>query len=98
LIALSQGSLLISMVWAAALAYMFDRKFLAAAAWMGAAAVLSFFGLIHAFVITTSGVESDPGFGKASAFSLSYAGGAAFLLLCRWYAVRRQPGFEAGNN
>ena len=34
MIALSQGSLLVSMLWAAALAWMFDRRFLHAALWL----------------------------------------------------------------
>jgi adenine/guanine/hypoxanthine permease len=88
LIALSQGSLLISMVWAASLAYLFDRRFLAAAAWLAAAAVLSAFGLIHSFAITVEGVESNIGIWKSPAFTFSYAAGAAFLLLCHWYAKR----------
>ena len=96
--ALAQGSLLISMVWAAALAYMFDRRFLAAAAWMGAAAGMSFFGLIHAFRITPEGVEGDIGWAKAPAFALSYSGGAVFLLLCDWYADHNQARPVAGTN
>jgi AGZA family xanthine/uracil permease-like MFS transporter len=91
LIALSQGSLLISMVWAAALAYLFDRRFLGAAAWMGAAAAMSFFGLIHAYTITPEGVEGNIGWAKVPAFTLSYAAGAGFLLLCHGYAGRVQP-------
>lgn len=88
LIALSQGSLLISMVWAASLVHLFDRRFLAAAAWMAAAAVLSAIGLIHAFSITSDGVQSNIGLGRSPAFTFSYAAGAAFLLLCHWYAKR----------
>jgi AGZA family xanthine/uracil permease-like MFS transporter len=91
LIALSQGSLLISMVWAASLAYMFDRRFLAASAWMAAAAVLSAFGLIHAFTITPEGVESAIGLWKAPAFALSYAAGAGFLVVCHWYSAACGP-------
>ena len=84
LIALSQGSLLISMVWAAAIAHLFDRRFLAASAWLAAAAVMSFFGLIHAFAITPDGVASNIGLWRIPAFTLAYAAGAAFLILCHW--------------
>jgi AGZA family xanthine/uracil permease-like MFS transporter len=56
---------------------------------MGAAAAMSFFGLIHAYTITANGAEGDPGWSKMPAFTLSYAGGALFLLLCHWYASRR---------
>jgi AGZA family xanthine/uracil permease-like MFS transporter len=88
LIALSQGSLLISMVWAAALAYLFDRRFLAAAGWLSAAAVLSSLGLIHAFEITPNGIEGDMGLGRAPAFALSYLAGACFLVALDRYAKR----------
>jgi AGZA family xanthine/uracil permease-like MFS transporter len=87
LIALSQGALLVSMVWAAALAFMLDRRFLQAAAWLGAAAVLSFFGLIHAFRITSQGVENVIGFMAAPAFTVSYLAGAVFLVAFYFYAA-----------
>jgi AGZA family xanthine/uracil permease-like MFS transporter len=67
---------------------MFDRRFLAAAAWMAAGSVLSFFGLMHSFTIGAGGVSSDMGFAKVMAVSASYAAGAGFLLLCHWYAKR----------
>src|ERR1700690_3603135 len=61
LIALSQGALLVSMVWAAAIAYMLDRRFLHAAGWLLAGAVLSFFGLIHAYDLGPEGVVNKLG-------------------------------------
>jgi AGZA family xanthine/uracil permease-like MFS transporter len=90
LISLAQGSLLISMVWAAALSFMFDRRFLAAAGWMAGGAILSLFGLIHSFTIALDGVKSAIAFGKVPAVSASYAAGAGFLLLCHWYAKRTE--------
>lgn len=90
LISLAQGSLLISMVWAASLAYMFDRRFLAAAGWMAAGSVLSFFGLMHSSTIGAGGVSSDSGFGKVLSVGVSYLAGASFLLMCHWYAKRRK--------
>ncbi len=92
LIALSQGSLLTSMLWAAALVYMIERRFLAAAVWLGAGAVLSCFGLIHAYVITAAGVENRLGWWVAPEFTISYALGAGFLVGCYFYAKR--PGTE----
>jgi AGZA family xanthine/uracil permease-like MFS transporter len=90
LISLAQGSLLISMVWAASLSYMFDRRFLAAGAWMAAGSVLSFFGLMHSFTIGAGGVAGDFGFGKVTSVSASYLAGAGFLLVCHWYGRRRE--------
>jgi AGZA family xanthine/uracil permease-like MFS transporter len=45
LIALSQGAILVSMVWAAAFTFMMNRRFLPADGWMLAGAALSFFGV-----------------------------------------------------
>ncbi len=88
LVALGQGALLTSMLWAAALALAIDRKFVQSAAWMFAAAVLAAFGIIHAFALTPSGIEGRIGWWVAPAFALSYAAGAVFLLLCGWYERR----------
>jgi AGZA family xanthine/uracil permease-like MFS transporter len=90
LIALGQGSLLTSMIWAAALAFMIDRRFVPAAGWMFSAAVLSAIGVIHAYRLSDNGVESLIGWWVAPGFTLAYAAGAAFLLGCAWY-VRRTP-------
>jgi AGZA family xanthine/uracil permease-like MFS transporter len=93
LIALSQGALLVSMIWTAAIAFMLDRRFLPAAAWLLAAAVLSCAGLIHAFRITDRGIETVLGFLAAPAFAVSYLAGAAFLVAFHFYAAR--PGTVA---
>jgi AGZA family xanthine/uracil permease-like MFS transporter len=90
LIALGQGSLLTSMIWSAALAFMIQRRFAPAAGWLAAAAVLSAVGIIHAYKLSPSGVESLIGWWVAPEFSLSYASGAVFLLGCAWY-VKRTP-------
>lgn len=89
-IALSQGAILTSMVWAAALALIFDRRFRQAAVWMGAAAVLSCLGLMHAYILSPEGVENKLGFFAAPEFAVSYAAAAVFLLCCDYY-VRRAP-------
>jgi AGZA family xanthine/uracil permease-like MFS transporter len=90
LIALGQGSLLTSMIWSAALAFIIQRRFTPAAGWLAAAAVLSGSGIIHAYKLSPNGVESLIGWWVAPEFALAYAGGAVFLLGCAWY-VRRMP-------
>jgi adenine/guanine/hypoxanthine permease len=90
LIALGQGSLLTSMLWAAALAYIVQRRFAPAAAWLAAAAGLSAVGIIHAYKLSPNGVESLIGWWVAPQFTLAYAGGSGFLLACAWYAQRVQ--------
>jgi len=88
LIALSQGALLVSMVWAAALAYMFDRRFLRAAGWLLAGAVLSFLGLIHAYDLSSAGIVNKLGIFVAPEFAISYAAAALFLAACHFYNRR----------
>jgi AGZA family xanthine/uracil permease-like MFS transporter len=90
LIALSQGALLVSMIWAAAIAYMLDRRFLPAAGWLLAGAVLSFFGLIHAYELNSTGIVNKLGIFAAPGFAVSYAAGALFLASCHAY-IRRFP-------
>jgi AGZA family xanthine/uracil permease-like MFS transporter len=85
LIALSQGAVLTSMLWAAALAYIVDRRFVPAAGWMAVGAVLSGVGLIHAFRLTPAGVENHLGLGVAPEFMWSYAVAALFLVGCHYY-------------
>jgi AGZA family xanthine/uracil permease-like MFS transporter len=86
LIALSQGALLVSMVWAAALAYILDRRFLPAAGWLLAGAVLSFFGLIHAYDLNSAGIVNKVGIFAAPEFAISYAAAAFFLVGCHFYS------------
>ncbi|MBZ5662538.1 MAG: NCS2 family permease [Acidobacteriia bacterium] len=93
LIALSQGALLISMIWAAAIAYMLDRRFLHAAGWMLAGALLSCLGLIHAFNLSPAGIVNKLGILAAPEFAASYATGALFLAGCHFYN-RRCPSPE----
>jgi AGZA family xanthine/uracil permease-like MFS transporter len=88
LIALSQGALLVSMIWAAAIAYMLDRRFLSAAGWMLSGAVLSCFGIIHAYNLSADGIVNKLGIFAAPEFAASYAAGALFLAGCHFYNRR----------
>jgi len=95
LIALSQGALLVSMIWAAAIAYLLDRRFIPAAGWLLAGAVLSFFGIIHAYNLTAAGVANKLGIFAAPEFTVSYAAAALFLIGCHFYNRRfPSPGLE----
>jgi AGZA family xanthine/uracil permease-like MFS transporter len=96
LIALSQGALLVSMIWTAAIASMLDRRFLPAAAWLLAAAALSCLGLIHAFRITGRGVETSIGIFAAPAFALGYLAAAVFLVVFHVYATRPETVAQPG--
>jgi AGZA family xanthine/uracil permease-like MFS transporter len=93
MIALGQGALLVSMIWAAALVWIVDRQFVKASAWMFAGAVLSCFGVIHAYRITPQGIENHLGWWVAPEFTLSYAAAATFLLICHAYATNNPGAF-----
>jgi len=91
-IALSQGFLLTSLVYAGVIAFVIDRKFKHAAAWMLAASFMSAVGLIHAYQITDKGVENHfAWFTAAPEFAIAYAVGAALL----WLAGRSREGGAA---
>ncbi|HEY3627648.1 MAG TPA: hypothetical protein VGL00_15260 [Terracidiphilus sp.] len=89
LLSLGQGALLTSMLWAAVMALVIERRFVHAAAWMGAASALSAIGVIHAWKLTAAGIEGRIGVWCAPEFALSYLAGAVFLLLCGWWTSRR---------
>jgi AGZA family xanthine/uracil permease-like MFS transporter len=93
MIALGQGALLVSMIWAAALVWIIERRFLQASAWMLVAAVLSCFGVIHAYRLTAQGIENRLGWWVAPEFTLSYLAAALFLFACYWYAQNRPGAF-----
>ncbi|MFB3077757.1 MAG: NCS2 family permease, partial [Lysobacterales bacterium] len=87
-IALSQGFLLSAMVLAAMLVFIIERQFLRAAAWTMVAAVLSFFGLIHAYELTPAGVQNSFGFAAAPDFALMYGLSAGLLVF--FHLFRRE--------
>jgi AGZA family xanthine/uracil permease-like MFS transporter len=79
IIALSQGFLLTSMVLAAMLVHVIERRFLQAAGWALAASILSMVGLIHAYELTPAGVTNQFGIFAAPGFGAAYALGALLL-------------------
>ncbi len=87
-IALNQGFIFTSTILAAILAFMIDRRFDKAAAWCLAAAVLSYFGVIHAYRLTESGVQNHFGLNAAPEFAVIYALSALLLWLLHRYAQR----------
>jgi len=93
MIALGQGALLVSMIWAAALVWIIERRFLQASAWMLVAALLSCFGVVHAFALSPQGIENRLGWWVAPKFTLSYLAAALFLALCHWYVQGNPAAF-----
>lgn len=89
-ISLSQGFMLSCMLLAAMMVFVVEQQFLKAAIWTAAAAVLSFFGFIHAYVLTPTGVQNNFGFGAAGAYALAYLIAALLLTALHFYHRRRE--------
>jgi AGZA family xanthine/uracil permease-like MFS transporter len=85
--ALSQGFIISSMIFAAVMVHVSEAKFKAASAWCLAAAGLSFFGVIHAYELSPLGIQSRFGLNMAPAFSAAYLGCAAILLVLQKIAT-----------
>ncbi len=86
MVALSQGFLLTSMILAAVLALVIDRRFHHAAVWALAGAALSALGFIHAYELTASGVQNKLGLLAAPGFAAAYA--LTALCLWMWHWIR----------
>jgi AGZA family xanthine/uracil permease-like MFS transporter len=88
LVALSQGFMLTSMVWASASALLIDRRFVHAAIWMLIGAALAFFGFMHAGSVGPAGGVFEIGFGTGWPWAVGYALCAGFFALVHLYRKR----------
>jgi AGZA family xanthine/uracil permease-like MFS transporter len=79
--AIEQGFIFTAMILAATTAEIIDRRFTRAAAWCGVAALLSFVGLMHAYVWTPGDTVVALGFGTGAAWAGAYLLAAAFLVV-----------------
>jgi len=86
IISLSQGFMLTCMILSAMMVFVVERQFLKAATWTATAAVLSFFGIIHAYDLTPAGVQNRFGFGAAKAYALAYLIAALLLVALHYYS------------
>ncbi len=90
IISLSQGFMLTCMVLSAMMVFVVERQFIKAALWTATASVLSFFGVIHAYIITPAGVQNKFGFGAAKAYALAYLITALLLVALHYYNQGRE--------
>ena len=90
IISLSQGFMLTCMIFSAMIVFVIEGQFLNAALWTATGAVLSFFGVIHAYVLTPAGVQSDFGFGAAKAYALAYLITALLLVALHYHNRGRE--------
>ena len=89
MIALAQGFIFTSMLWAAFTVALLERRFRAAAGWMAALALFSWVGLIHAYTLTPGGIVNRFGWGCAPAFTAAYSAVAAFCWALPWMTKGR---------
>ena len=88
LVALSQGFMLSSVVWAATAVCLVERRLTQAAAWMGTGAVMAFFGFIHAGEITVAGNLYSLGFATGARWAAGYALTAVFFMIVSHFNSR----------
>jgi adenine/guanine/hypoxanthine permease len=84
--ALSQGFMLTSLLWSGACACLIDRQFVRAAVFMLIAALLAFFGFIHAGSLTPAGGHYALAPGAGSTWATGYVTCALFLFAAAFWA------------
>ncbi len=94
LVALSQGFMLSSVVWAATAVCLVERRLTQAAVWMGTGAVMAFFGFIHAGEISVQGSLYSLGFGTGAKWAVGYALLAAFFMVVSQFNRKNGRGAE----
>jgi len=95
IISLSQGFMLTCMLLSAMMVFVIEGQFIKAALWAATAAVFSFVGVIHAYVLTPAGVQNRFGFGAAKAYALAYMI-TAVLLIALHYHTRGRASDKTG--
>lgn len=90
MISLERGFIFTSMILSAMGVALIERKFARAAAWSAAAALLSMFGIIHAYDLGPGGITSRFGFMAAPEFLLAYLLVAALFLAVAWAAKKHR--------
>jgi AGZA family xanthine/uracil permease-like MFS transporter len=87
--ALEQGFIFASMILAAVVVCIIERKFLAGAAWCAAAAALVSLGLMHGYAFTAGDtvISMQPAWPWANEWAIGYLALAAVLVAARWTTV-----------
>ncbi|MCB1156428.1 MAG: NCS2 family permease [Leptospiraceae bacterium] len=88
LLSLSQGFLLVSMIWSAICVFIIEKEFKKSFFWSLIAAALSLTGLIHSFNLSGNAILNN--FSPNYIFALSYTLLAVLFLLSTLYQKKRQ--------
>jgi AGZA family xanthine/uracil permease-like MFS transporter len=91
MISLERGFIFTSMILAAIGVALIERRFASAGTWSLAAALLSAFGIIHAYELTAGGITSRFGVMAAPEFFTGYLLLAALFFAIEWLAKKEQP-------
>jgi AGZA family xanthine/uracil permease-like MFS transporter len=89
MISLERGFIFTSMILAAIAVALIERKFYSAGVWSTAAALLSAFGIIHAYDLTAGGIVSRFGVMAAPEFFVGYLLLAILFFVIGWIAERK---------
>jgi AGZA family xanthine/uracil permease-like MFS transporter len=89
MISLERGFIFTSMILAAIGVALIERKFAYAGVWSLAAALLSAFGIIHAYELTAGGITSKFGLMAAPEFFIAYLVMAVIFFVIGWSAERQ---------
>jgi AGZA family xanthine/uracil permease-like MFS transporter len=79
-IAMSQGFIFTSIILSAMSVYAIEQEYWKASLWALTAAGMSYFGIIHAYSLSETGVGNKFGLGAATEFAVCYIAVAMFLL------------------
>jgi AGZA family xanthine/uracil permease-like MFS transporter len=90
IISLSQGFMLTGMILSAVMVFVIERQFFRAALWTSAASVMSFFGVIHSYVLTPAGVQPRFGFAAAKPYALAYLITTLLFVALHYYTRDRE--------
>ncbi len=90
IISLNQGFMLSCMILSAMMVFVVEREFLKAALWTATAALLSFFGVIHAYTLTPAGIQNRFGPGAAKEYAAAYLIAALLLVALHYYNRGRE--------
>ena len=88
--ALEQGQIITAMLLAALLVFAIEGRFLAAATCSGVAAVLAWFGVIHAWQFSTGDTVVNLGWGTGQPWAIAYAGITVLVLIARRLPKQQQ--------
>ncbi|MBI2338945.1 MAG: NCS2 family permease [Deltaproteobacteria bacterium] len=84
IVALNQGFIFTSMIWAAISVFLIEHQFHKAVTWALSAAVLSFFGVIHTYTLAGNDVLTHYGWAVGIPYAVGYVGGAVLFLAARF--------------